>query len=149
MKFKNTIEFQGNGTHKSVKQKIRTETEARVVSGIGGVVSRSIVKRRYPINIITSTVPRKGKDAYLAVTNVSHALMERFTSGEFWGSIYNRQDSNGWMEVKDHSVLAGEANTRQRFGYRDRSFCYSRNVAADNGWLTRDNSSYSSCVSSS
>jgi hypothetical protein len=39
--------------------------------------------------------------------------------GEFVGVVYNVQDSEGWMEVKDHFVLSGAATTRQSFSYRD------------------------------
>ncbi|KAF2609950.1 hypothetical protein F2Q70_00007123 [Brassica cretica] len=85
---------------------------------------------------------------YVLVTNVSQALNERYSVGEALTEVYNRQDSDGWMQVEDHNVLAGEARTRQSLRYIDEFGCYSRTIVAANGEIDQDSSS-DTCPSSS
>ncbi|KAL6977505.1 hypothetical protein U1Q18_026304 [Sarracenia purpurea var. burkii] len=146
-KFKNSIRFDRNGTYKFVEQKVKAKTEVRVESETGGLISRSRVKRKYPLIMITSTVAGLESDAYLMVTNVSHALREKASHGDLSSSLYNSQDSQGWMIVKDHSVLSGSANTNQSFVSEDEFGCYSRIVSATDGSLILDNTSFT-CLSS-
>ncbi|XP_057979334.1 peptide-N4-(N-acetyl-beta-glucosaminyl)asparagine amidase A [Malania oleifera] len=142
IKFKSSISFQKNGTSKLVKQKIKVKTDVRVLSHTGGLISRSSVKRKYPLNIITSTLPGKDKDTYLIMTNVSHALKEKLrTRGDQLSSVSNSQVSGGWMVVKDHSVSSGAADTQQALSHRKGRSCYSRTIAAANGKVLTDQSS--------
>ncbi|XP_059627943.1 peptide-N4-(N-acetyl-beta-glucosaminyl)asparagine amidase A [Cornus florida] len=147
-KFKNSIQFHQNGTYKSVRQRVRTRINVRVKSDMGRLIARTSIKRQYPLKIMTATIPQsKKKDTYLMVTNVSHALREKSTHGKLKSSVHNIQDSRGWMMVKDHDVLSGEANTNQTLTYKDEFGCYSQFVASINGKLYRDNSSFL-CASS-
>lgn len=148
-KLKNSLSFQNNGAYKLVKQTIKATREVKVLNDLGAVISRVGVRRRYPFVVITSTLPgpKKKKNTYLLVTNVSHVLNEKYMKGKFVSVVYNVQDSEGWMLVKDHSVLSGAATTRQSFSYRDDFRCYSRTVKASDGKLISDNTS-PACFSS-
>ncbi|KAI9110836.1 hypothetical protein K1719_018274 [Acacia pycnantha] len=141
-KVKNSIRFQHNGTYKLVKQKIKAKKKMKVINGRGQVVVLLKVKRKYPLRVSTWTKPSLRKHRYLLVTNVTHALKEEHSGTCFSNSVSNKQDSNGWMEVKGHSVLSGEAITRQNYTYNDRFNCYSRNVAATNGRIIEDKSTF-------
>ncbi|KAK4277797.1 hypothetical protein QN277_015738 [Acacia crassicarpa] len=141
-KSKNYIKFQHNGTYKLVKQKIKAKKKMKVINSRGQVVVLLKVKRKYPLRVITWTKPSLHKHRYLLVTNVTHALKEEHSGACFSNSVSNKQDSNGWMEVKGHSVLSGEAVTSQNYTYNDRFNCYSRNVAAANGWIIEDKSTF-------
>ncbi|GMY08284.1 peptide-N4-(N-acetyl-beta-glucosaminyl) asparagine amidase A [Fagus crenata] len=149
-KLKNSLSFQNNGAYKLVKKKIKATREVKVLNDLGAVISRVGVRRRYPFVVITSTLPgpkKKKKNTYLLVTNVSHVLNEKYMQGKFVSVVYNVQDSEGWMLVKDHSVLSGAATTRQSFSYRDDFRCYSRTVKASDGKLISDNTT-PACFSS-
>ncbi|XP_061351694.1 peptide-N4-(N-acetyl-beta-glucosaminyl)asparagine amidase A [Gastrolobium bilobum] len=145
---KNFIKFQHNGTYKMVKQKFKAKKKVKVINGRGELISKLKVKRKYPLRVITSTEPccqngnGNGNDRYRLVTNVSHAFKEKYVGGCFINSISNVQDSKGWMEVKGHSVLSGQATTKQNYSYTDRFNCYSRNVASANGRIIADNSTF-------
>ncbi|RDX87706.1 hypothetical protein CR513_30779, partial [Mucuna pruriens] len=130
--FKNFIKFQHNGTLKTVKQKFKAKRKVKVIDGKGESITRSKVRRRYPLRVVTNT--QQFRDGtYRLVTDVSHTLREKHASGCFVKSVTNAQNSKGWMEVKDHSVLSGQASTTQNYSYVDGFTCYSRNVAAANG----------------
>lgn len=147
-KFTSSISFGKNGTYKLVNQRVKGERELKVVNEKGVVVLRTRVRRRYPLNVITATLPGSKKDTYLLVTNVTHSMKEKNLHGGYLSRVYNSQDSRGWMEVKDHSVLSGTADTRQSFGYRDEFGCYSRAIGAVDGSLIRDNTTFQ-CLSAS
>ncbi|GAB2288290.1 hypothetical protein Dimus_022630 [Dionaea muscipula] len=140
IKFKNLIKFEGNGTYKRVQQKVKTKMEVRIESESGELVSQTKLKMKYPLVVITSTIPRSEQGTYLMTTNVSQSLEEKFTSRAVASSVVNVQESGGWMLVKDHSVLSGTADTWQSFSYQDPSSCYSRNIEATRGQLLRDDS---------
>ncbi|KAM1141609.1 hypothetical protein FF1_041487 [Malus domestica] len=140
--FSNSISFANSGTYKLVKQKVRAKREVKVMDQMGAAVLRSKVKRRYPLNVITATLPGSRKDTYLLLTNLSHSLKEKSQHGRYSRRAFNRQDSRGWMEVKDHSVLLGSADTNQTFSCRDEYGCYSRTIVARYGSLTTDNSTF-------
>lgn len=146
-KFKNLIKFHRNGTDKVVKQKVKTTTEVKVKSDKGALISQTVVKRKYPLRIEISNLPGSDNDTYLMITNVIHGLKEKSSNGDFSSSLYNKQNSSGWMEVKDHSVLSGEAVTDQFYHYRDGFGCYHRIAKAANGAMVTDNTSFS-CASS-
>lgn len=148
-KLKNFVSFEHNGVHKLVKQKVKAKREVKVVNDKGHSLLHVSVARRYPLNFISATQPgrkKKKKETYFLVTNVSRALTERYSHDGFASFVYNMQDSRGWMEVMDHSVLSGSAMTQQRFSYRDVFGCYSRTVKASDGKLIRDNTT-SGCIS--
>ncbi|CAN8257096.1 unnamed protein product [Cochlearia groenlandica] len=146
----NMVKFEKNGAYKIVEQRVETERIVEVTSESGKSVNRVVHQRTYPLTVITSTLRglTNDKDMYLLVTNVSHALDERYSAGEVLTQVYNRQDSDGWMEVEDHNVLAGEASTSQSFSYVDEFSCYARTIVAANGEITKDISS-DTCASSS
>ncbi|OWM87396.1 peptide-N4-(N-acetyl-beta-glucosaminyl)asparagine amidase A [Punica granatum] len=145
---RSSIQFQASGTYKLVKQKIKAKRETRIVNGCGAIVARSVFKGKYPLSVITKSLPGLEQDTNMLITNVSHAQDEKFSSGEFSYSVRNGQDSDGWMLVKDHEVLKGRANTTQIYSYRDSMFCYFRSVAASDGILVGDYSTFL-CPSSS
>ncbi|KAK4749188.1 hypothetical protein SAY87_026637 [Trapa incisa] len=150
-KLKNSIRFQANGTRKVVKQRVRSKRQAMIKDEVGGIFRRAILRRKYPMTVITAVLPEVGGiggDNYTLVANVSHGMNERFSGGEFSRSVHNQQDSDGWMLVKGHEVLDGAATTRQSYSYQDGLFCYFRSVAASSGWLIGDNSTFT-CASSS
>ncbi|KAJ6325062.1 hypothetical protein OIU76_012193 [Salix suchowensis] len=68
------------------------------------------------------------------------SMNERIRIGKLSSHVNNKQVSNGWMEVKDHSVLSGEVMTNQTYVCRDEFGCYVRTVAALNGTLIEDDS---------
>ncbi|KAK2982491.1 hypothetical protein RJ640_026334 [Escallonia rubra] len=138
-KFKNSMKFRNNGTDKMVKQKVKAKSEVRVESDMGYLISRSVVQRRYPLWITTVTLPGSENDTYMMITNLSHGLKEKSSDGAFAGSVLNRQDSGGWMMVKDHDVLSGAANTHQLYTHMDEYGCYSRMVSVVNGSVVGDN----------
>ncbi|GMH26815.1 hypothetical protein Nepgr_028658 [Nepenthes gracilis] len=138
IKFKNWIKFDENGTYKMVQQKFKDETEVTVKSVTGMEISQKTHKRKYPLIVIISTLPGLEKDTYLLNTNVSHSMKEKSSDGNFSNALLNSQESGGWLLVKDHSVLTGTADTRQRFNYWDHISCYSRDIEAASGQLLRD-----------
>ncbi|CAA0400833.1 putative peptide-N(4)-(N-acetyl-beta-glucosaminyl)asparagine amidase [Arabidopsis thaliana] len=144
------VRFEKNGTYKRVEQRVKTERIVEVTSESGKPVNRVVHQRTYPLTVITSTLRglTNDKDTYMLVTNVSHALNETHSDGEALIQVYSRQDSEGWMEVEDHNVLAGEASTKQSLSYIDEFSCYSRTIVAANGEIAQDSSS-DSCTSSS
>ncbi|XP_040986528.1 peptide-N4-(N-acetyl-beta-glucosaminyl)asparagine amidase A [Juglans microcarpa x Juglans regia] len=148
-RLKSSVNFVKNGAYKLVKQKVKAWREVVVRNEGGTAVTRLSVRRTYPLSVITSTQPgpQRKKDTYLLVTNVSRALSERYSHGDFSSLVYYSQDSRGWMEVRDHSVLSGSALTRQRFSYRDLFKCYSRSVEAADGKLIGSNTT-TDCISS-
>ncbi|KAF8009732.1 hypothetical protein BT93_J0657 [Corymbia citriodora subsp. variegata] len=147
-KVKNWITFAGNGTYKFVKQKMKAKREIRIMNEARVPLARSFIKRNYPLRVITSTLPGSKKGTYVLVTNVSHALTERWSDGDKSSLERNVQDSTGWMEVKDHNVLSGKADTKQSYSYRDEFFCYNRKAEAADGKLVGDNSWFSrACLS--
>ncbi|XP_010031176.2 peptide-N4-(N-acetyl-beta-glucosaminyl)asparagine amidase A [Eucalyptus grandis] len=147
-KVKNSISFTGNGTYKLMKQKMKAKREVTTENEAGVPVARTFVKRSYPLRVITSTLPGSKKDTYVLVTNVSHSQLERWSYGDQSGSVRNSQDSRGWMEVKDHDVLSGTAETKQSYNYADEFICYLRRAEAADGKLVGDNSWFSrGCLS--
>lgn len=152
-KFKNSIKFKNNGSDKVVEQKVKTTTEVKVKSDQDVLISHATVKREYPLNIKITNVTGAGNDTYMMVTCVVHelneksGLKEKNLNGGFSSHLHNKQNSSGWMEVKDHSVLSGEAGTDQFYTYKDEFGCYSRISKAADGRLVSDNSSFS-CASS-
>ncbi|XP_050385545.1 peptide-N4-(N-acetyl-beta-glucosaminyl)asparagine amidase A [Argentina anserina] len=141
-KFSSSISFAQNGTYKLVQQNVKADKEVRVVGENGVEVLRTRSKRRYPIQVITATLPGRKKDTYVLVTNVTHSMKEKSLRGGYLSRVNNFQDSKGWMEVRDHSVLSGTADTQQSFGYRGDYGCYLRLIDAVDGSLIRDNSSF-------
>ncbi|CAH8292765.1 unnamed protein product [Eruca vesicaria subsp. sativa] len=144
------VKFEENGAYKRVEQRVETKRVVEVTNELGKQVNRVVHERSYPRTVITSTLRglSNDKDMYVLVTNVSQALNERYLVGEALTEVYNRQDSDGWMQVEDHNVLAGEARTRQSLSYIDEFGCYSRTVVAANGEIDQDSSS-DTCPSSS
>ncbi|KAA8539548.1 hypothetical protein F0562_026240 [Nyssa sinensis] len=150
-KFSSSIKFKNNGTLTMVKQKLKTRTRLKVLSQMGGSITKATFKGNYPLKISTLTLPESKKNTYLLATNISHAVREKSSNGKFSSSVSNIQYSSGWlkmkMKMKGHSILSGAANTNQSFSSKNEFGCYSRIVAAINGKLFIDNSSFA-CISS-
>ncbi|KAG6760071.1 hypothetical protein POTOM_036572 [Populus tomentosa] len=140
VRLRSSIRFRKNGSYKAVKQSIKVRREAKVLNDVGGLVSRVTVRTNYPLKVISVTLPGLKNDTYILVTNVTHEVNERIRIGKLSSHVNNKQVSNGWMEVKDHSVLSGEAMTNQTYVCRDEFGCYVRTVAALNGTLIKDDS---------
>ncbi|KAK8485263.1 hypothetical protein V6N13_062740 [Hibiscus sabdariffa] len=149
-KLTNLVRYYFNGTYKIVQQIFKARRDSRIREDSGELVGRTIVRRQYPLTVITSTVPlqsagslgSKEDDMYMMITNVSHAMNERRVNGLSSSILYNRQESEGWMKVQGHSVISGNASTWQRYTYRDEFGCYSRTVLASEGKLAIDNSTF-------
>ncbi|KAE8689619.1 Ankyrin repeat family protein, putative isoform 1 [Hibiscus syriacus] len=154
-KVTNLVRYYFNGTYKIVQQIFKAKRDSRVREDSGELVGRTIVRRQYPLTVITSTVPLQSngpsgsmeEDMYMMITNVSHAKNERRVNGLSSSILYNRQESEGWMKVKGHSVISGNSSTWQRYTYRDEFGCYSRTVLATEGKLAIDNSTFSCAAS--
>ncbi|XP_047319557.1 peptide-N4-(N-acetyl-beta-glucosaminyl)asparagine amidase A [Impatiens glandulifera] len=142
-KFKNQILFEGGGSTKTVSMKVKAKMEVIVESADAIQLNRAVVKTKYPLVIITSTVPGLKPGTYKMTTNVSHGLIEKWECGNFSSLIRNSQDSLGWMSVKDHSVLSGSAQTNQSLSYEDQFGCYWRAVMTKDGKMVKDNSAFS------
>ncbi|KAL2549768.1 Peptide-N4-(N-acetyl-beta-glucosaminyl) asparagine amidase A protein [Forsythia ovata] len=142
LKFENTIKFHNNGTQKVVKQQVKVKWELRVESDTGNLISRTIVKRKYPLKITSSTLAGSEKNNYLMITNLEHSLTEEKSNGNSSSSLVNSQQSSGWMFVQDHDVLSGAATTHQSYTYKDDIGYYSRIVSAANGELGNDTTSF-------
>lgn len=151
LKVGSLVKFEKNGAYKRVEQRVETKRVVVVTTESGEQVNRVVHQRSYPRTVITSTLRglSNDKDMYVLVTNVSQALNERYSVGEALTEAYNRQDSDGWMQVEDHNVLAGEARTKQSLRYIDEFGCYSRTVVAANGEIAEDSSSDTCPTSSS
>ncbi|GLT78911.1 hypothetical protein SLA2020_504290 [Shorea laevis] len=147
IKVNNLITFSKNGTYKVVKERIKAKRGTKIHTDAGNVIANLVTIRRYPLTVITATLPGLKNDTSLLVTNVSHSMNERCVNGDLSSFVFNSQDSNGWMEIRDHSVLSGEATTMQSFNFRDALGCYSRTVAAHNGRLIVDNTTFSCATS--
>ncbi|XP_021732638.1 peptide-N4-(N-acetyl-beta-glucosaminyl)asparagine amidase A-like [Chenopodium quinoa] len=139
LKYKNSIEFQGAGTQKTVEQKLKVKTEVRVVAEDGTVVSLRTSKRQYPLQIVTSTIPGPEIDTEVMTTTISNELKVKSSDGNVKTTLQNTQESEGSMMVKDHSVLSGRAVTRQTLSLKGTS-CFSRSAEAAEGILLRDDS---------
>ncbi|WCJ19940.1 Peptide-N4-(N-acetyl-beta-glucosaminyl)asparagine amidase A protein [Euphorbia peplus] len=142
-KFSNSIKFEKNGTYKQSKQLMKSTREVKVVDEFGRSISCVTLKRRYPLKVVTLNLPGSVKNnTYMLITNVSHSLYDKHSIGTFSSSVYNKQVSNGWMEVRDHDVISGYSETNQTLTCRDESGCYVRTVAVINSILVRDNSTH-------
>ncbi|CAI9772208.1 unnamed protein product [Fraxinus pennsylvanica] len=135
LKFENTIKFKKNGTQKVVKQEVKVKKELRVESDTGTLISRTTVKKTYPLKITSSTLAGSEKNTYLMITDLEHSLKEERSNGNLSSSLVNSQQSSGWMFVQDHDVLSGAATTDQSYTYKDNFSCYSQIVSAANGKL--------------
>ncbi|XP_059292198.1 peptide-N4-(N-acetyl-beta-glucosaminyl)asparagine amidase A-like [Lycium ferocissimum] len=139
LKFKNKIYFYLNGTEKHIKQKVKEEMEVEVLSDSGSTISKTKVKRKFPLTITTKTFPAKENGTSLIQSYLDHEWKEKKKSdGGSSSTLTNRQQCNGWMVVQDRNVLYGGATTQQTYSYSGEADCYSRVVSAVNGKLMND-----------
>ncbi|KAJ9160372.1 hypothetical protein P3X46_025780 [Hevea brasiliensis] len=141
-KFRSSIRYGKNGNYKQARQDMKSTREVKVMNEMGRLLTRITIKRTYPLKVVTLNLPGTKKDTYMLITNVSHSLIDTYSYGKFSSFVHNKQVANGWMEVKNHDVIAGEAVTNQTLISRDESGCYVRTVAAIGGSLIIDNSTY-------
>ncbi|KAJ8537242.1 hypothetical protein K7X08_035643 [Anisodus acutangulus] len=150
LKFKNKINFYLNGTEKKIEQKVEEEIEVRVMSDSGSTISKTKVKRKFPLTITTKTFPAKENGTRLIQSDLDHEWKEKKkVDGGSSSTMTNRQQCNGWMVVQDQNVLYGGAITQQTYSYSDEADCYSRVISAANGKLLNDtvNSLYAAAPS--
>ncbi|XP_059298733.1 peptide-N4-(N-acetyl-beta-glucosaminyl)asparagine amidase A-like [Lycium ferocissimum] len=147
VKYKNKIKFYLNGTEKRVRQNVREETIVSVLSDTGSTISRTTMKKMYPLSMTTKNLPSSENGSYLMLTDLDHEWREKKSIGGSSISLTNHQKCSGWMVVQDHDVLSGGATTEQTYSYRDEVGCYSRIVSAANGTLMNDMAS-SLCAAS-
>ncbi|MCL7052299.1 hypothetical protein MKW94_002109 [Papaver nudicaule] len=150
-KFQNEIKLSNYGQDKEVEQKVNVKTEIRIENDVGHEISKSIISRKYPLKVKISTLPGAEADTFLSITDVSHSSKEKYTRSsssneQIQIETENIQDSNGWMLVKDHSVLSGSGSTSQTLTYKDLNGYYSRVVSAANGKIVQDNSTLASVL---
>lgn len=139
LKFENEIKFYLNGTEKKIKQKVKEEVEVRVLSDSGGTISKTKVKRKFPLTITSKTLPSMENDTTLMLSDLDHEWKEKKKSdGGPSISLKNQQQCNGWMVVQDHNVLHGGAITQQTYSYSNEADCYARIISAANGKLMND-----------
>lgn len=139
LKFENEINFYLNGTEKKIEQKVKEEIEVRVLSESGGTISKTKVKRKFPLTITSKTLPSMENDTTLMLSDLDHEWKEKKKlDGGPSISLTNRQQCNGWMVVQDRNVLHGGATTQQAYSYSDEADCYSRTISAANGKLMND-----------
>ncbi|MCD9640754.1 hypothetical protein HAX54_026282 [Datura stramonium] len=142
LKFKNKIKFGEKGNEKEVKQKVNEEIEVKVESETGAEIYVTTLKREYPLAITTKSKPSRES------TNLMHSELEHeWSEKKKWSagdsdssssSLRNGQKCKGWMVVKDHIVLQGEATTEQTYSYEGKASSYSREITAANGKLISD-----------
>ncbi|XP_016491254.1 peptide-N4-(N-acetyl-beta-glucosaminyl)asparagine amidase A-like [Nicotiana tabacum] len=140
LKFKNKIKFYQNGTEKKIKQKVEEDIEVRVLSDSGNTISKTKVKRKYPLTITTKSFPSREDGTRLMLSNLDHKWKEKKKSKGYSSiSLTNRQQCSAWMVVQDHNVLYDGATTQQSYSYEGEAGCYSRVISAVNGKLMNDN----------
>ncbi|PHU21507.1 hypothetical protein BC332_06614 [Capsicum chinense] len=147
LKFKNKIKFYLNGTEKRVKQNVREKTVVSVLSDTGITISRTTMKKIYPLSMTTRNLPSSENDTILMLTDLVHEWRAKKSIGDLSISLINRQKCSGGMVVQDHDVLFGGATTQQTYSYRDEVGCYSRIILATNATLINDTAS-SLCAAS-
>lgn len=140
LRFKNTVQFTGNGKHKLVRQMVTETSDLIILSDVGGKISRSTTRKNYPLMMTTETMPAKADDTYMLITRLENGIVEKKTVGGFPSTFTNNQQCQGWIFVQDHNVLSGSGNIHQTYLNRDVSRCYSRTVAAENGKIQYDTS---------
>lgn len=140
LRFKNMVQFTGNGKQKLVRQMVTETSEVIILSDVGGKISRSTTRKNYPLMMTTETMPAKANDTYMLITKLENGIVEKKTVGGFPSTFTNNQQCQGWMFVQDHNVLSGSGNIHQTYLNRDVSICYSRTVAAENGKIQYDTS---------
>ncbi|CAN4102111.1 unnamed protein product [Withania somnifera] len=141
LKFKNEINFYLNGTEKKMNQKVNEEIEVEVLSDSGSTISKTKVKRKFPLTITSRTLASRENDTTLLLSDLDHEWEEKKkVKGEvdLSSKLTNRQQCNGWMVVQDRNVLHAGATTQQTYSYSDEADCYSRIILADNAKLLND-----------
>ncbi|XP_073305246.1 peptide-N4-(N-acetyl-beta-glucosaminyl)asparagine amidase A-like [Primulina huaijiensis] len=137
-KFKNEINYKKKGTYKDVEQKVTVKTEVEVESCAGSDVYSTTVRRKYPLEIKTSNVTGSEVGEYSILSDLETSMEEKRSSESFTSSLVNTQKANGTMHVENRVVLSGAANTSQSYSVSDEFGCYSRQVSAAGGYISKD-----------
>ncbi|PKA67108.1 Peptide-N4-(N-acetyl-beta-glucosaminyl)asparagine amidase A [Apostasia shenzhenica] len=142
LKIKSSIEFLNDGNYKEVHLKTKAKTDVKIKKSQMVILSRVSHKFKYPLILITETLPGINK-TYTSTTNFTHTLYEEASAFKLAKLVASkifedRQQASGWMEVKDHSVQSGSAGTQQTYQYNDNNRCYNRKVTARDGELLDD-----------
>lgn len=138
LRFKNVVQFSGNGKQKLVRQMVMETSEVIILSDIGSKISRSTMRKNYPLMLTSESMPAKVNDTYVLITKLENGIVEKKTVGGFPSTFTNSQQCQGWIFVQDHNILSGSGNLHQTYLTRDVSGCYSRTVAAENGKIVND-----------
>ncbi|MQL72131.1 hypothetical protein Taro_004468 [Colocasia esculenta] len=142
-KYRSAILFKDNGNTKEVYSKAKHKTDMKIEEGPNYyILARLYHKSKYPIKTITATEP--GRHETYIRTNLSHSMSEKYalTIGKAISlcMITDMQNADGWMQVKDHSVLSGSASTLQMYKHMDNGVCYGRKVSVQDGSILDDQS---------
>ncbi|XP_016463373.1 peptide-N4-(N-acetyl-beta-glucosaminyl)asparagine amidase A-like [Nicotiana tabacum] len=77
-----------------------------------------------------------GDKSYASISNVSLIFDEKrlkgFKNGTSTSSIQNVQKAQGYMFLKDQSIVNGVGSTQQTYKYDENSGCYFRNISSSN-----------------
>ncbi|KAJ4777567.1 Peptide-N4-(N-acetyl-beta-glucosaminyl)asparagine amidase A [Rhynchospora pubera] len=144
IEFNSLVKFTNNGNNKYVLMNTNQNRLVKISSGEqgDGIISQETYESKYPIQVITKTVPGEN-DTYTLITSLSHSLYEKqhCESGNEVHASYliDKQEADGWMLAQDHSVLSGSASTWQRYEYGDEDSVYSRVVQVKDGVILSDN----------
>ncbi|KAJ3690024.1 hypothetical protein LUZ61_019188 [Rhynchospora tenuis] len=140
IEFNSLVNFTNNGKDKFVLMNANQNRLVKI-SGDGGI-SLETYDSKYPIQVITKTVPGEN-DTFTLITSLSHSLYEEHhceSGNEVHASyLIDRQEADGWMLAQDHSVLSGSASTWQTYEYGDEDSVYSRVVQVKDGVILSDN----------
>ncbi|OIT00199.1 PREDICTED: peptide-N4-(N-acetyl-beta-glucosaminyl)asparagine amidase A [Nicotiana attenuata] len=83
-----------------------------------------------------------GDQSYVSISNVSLIFDEKrlkgFKNRTSTSSIQNVQKAQGYMLLKDQSIVSGVGSSQQRYKYDDYSGCYLRNISSSNYTLLYD-----------
>eukprot|EP00252_Welwitschia_mirabilis_P017035 TRINITY_DN37885_c0_g1_i1.p1 TRINITY_DN37885_c0_g1~~TRINITY_DN37885_c0_g1_i1.p1 ORF type:complete len:585 (+),score=65.97 TRINITY_DN37885_c0_g1_i1:171-1925(+) len=134
LKFSNEMEFRNEGNTQTVHQRIVSHSKVTVETS-KGVASISKVNTVFPLYVYYSDV-EKGNGTLLEVANVSNAITEDVSvvapSQNFFASLNNTQEAQGYILVHKKVVADGLGSTQQLYDYHSSQGCYSRAVSVSN-----------------
>lgn len=142
VKIKHLMLILKDGNYKEVHMKAKLKMGVRITKGQGVLLSQTAHKYKYPLMIMSSITPGEN-NTYGMNTSLSHTYHEEVLS--LYGDtvlsakiLSDTQDADGWMLVRDHSVLSGSAGTQQKYQYTGTAGCYTREVSAKDGKILKD-----------
>ncbi|KDP34768.1 hypothetical protein JCGZ_10548 [Jatropha curcas] len=131
--YRNSMEIGDNGNSQIVNQIIDysdTVSFRKVSSSVHSFKS----SKSFLIDLYSDLVD-EGNDTSLIATNITLGFSEKVKDSGFGfgaSSLKNLQDSQGFMVLKENSVVGGMGSTQQAYKYDDDNFCYFRDVSSSN-----------------